>query len=52
MSNSTNIISNIVTQKKYKEKYHWTDFFIFLFIAWCFSYVWSNYLVRLIFSQD
>ena len=53
MSNSTNIISNIVTQKKYKEKYHWTDFFSYFYLLLgVFLMFWSNYLVRLIFGQD
>ncbi len=32
MTNSTNIIKNIVTQKKYKEKYHWTDYFSYFYL--------------------
>jgi len=32
MGNTGSLIKNIVTQKKYKEKYHWTDYF-YLFLG-------------------
>ena len=32
MNSSTNIIKDIVTQKKYKEKYHWTDYFSYFYL--------------------
>ena len=32
MSNTANLVKNIVTQKKYKEKYHWTDYFSYFYL--------------------
>ena len=32
MSNTGSLIKNIVTQKKYKEKYHWTDYFSYFYL--------------------
>ena len=32
MSNTANLVQNIVTQKKYKEKYHWTDYFSYFYL--------------------
>ena len=32
MGNTGSLIKNIVTQKKYKEKYHWTDYFSYFYL--------------------
>ena len=32
MGNTTSLVKNIVTQKKYKEKYHWTDYFSYFYL--------------------
>ena len=32
MSNTANLVKNIVIQKKYKEKYHWTDYFSYFYL--------------------
>ena len=32
MGNTANLVKNIVTQKKYKEKYHWTDYFSYFYL--------------------
>ncbi len=32
MGNTASLIKNIVTQKKYKEKYHWTDYFSYFYL--------------------
>ena len=32
MGNTASLVKNIVTQKKYKEKYHWTDYFSYLYL--------------------
>ena len=32
MSNTASLVKNIVTQKKYKEKYHWTDYFSYFYL--------------------
>ena len=32
MSNTVSLVKNIVTQKKYKEKYHWTDYFSYFYL--------------------
>ena len=33
MGNTASLVKNIVTQKKYKEKYHWTDYFSLYFFC-------------------
>ena len=32
MGNTASLVKNIVTQKKYKEKYHWTDYFSYFYL--------------------
>ena len=32
MGNTTSLVKNIITQKKYKEKYHWTDYFSYFYL--------------------
>ena len=32
MVNTVSLVKNIVTQKKYKEKYHWTDYFSYFYL--------------------
>ena len=32
MTNSTSLIKNIITQKKYKDKMHWTDYFSYFYL--------------------
>ena len=32
MGNTVSLVKNIVTQKKYKEKYHWTDYFSYFYL--------------------
>ena len=32
MGSTASLVKNIVTQKKYKEKYHWTDFFSYFYL--------------------
>ena len=32
MTNSTSLIKNIVTQKKYKNQIHWTDYFSYFYL--------------------
>ena len=32
MSNTTTLVKNIITQKKYKEQYHWTDYFSYFYL--------------------
>ena len=32
MGNTASLVKNIVTQKRYKEKYHWTDYFSYFYL--------------------
>ncbi|MDC0192854.1 carbohydrate ABC transporter permease [Pelagibacteraceae bacterium] len=32
MGNTASLVKNIVTQKKYKEQYHWTDYFSYFYL--------------------
>ena len=32
MGNTASLVKNMVTQKKYKEKYHWTDYFSYFYL--------------------
>ena len=32
MTTSTSLIKNIITQKKYKDKMHWTDYFSYFYL--------------------
>ena len=32
MGNTASLVKNIITQKKYKEKYHWTDYFSYFYL--------------------